>query len=53
VTPLPAEQPGEGFAYFRWHCIELPWSLCRGINDSRLGFGLDACVLMWRRLRRG
>jgi hypothetical protein len=42
---------GEGFAFFRWHCLRFPWSFCHGINDPRPGVGLDGCVYLWRRRR--
>lgn len=34
-TP-PCTEPvsiGEGFAYFRWHCLVFPHSECRGWRD--------------------
>jgi hypothetical protein len=39
---------GEGFAFFRWHCLKWPFSGCLGFNDSRA-----ACDFQWVDLNRG
>jgi hypothetical protein len=36
---------GEGFAFFRWHCINWSFTSCRGFNDPR-----SACDTLWMAL---
>jgi len=45
----PTPEHGEGFAYFRWHCIKhaASWE-CKGIAD-----GLSSCLFQWNKLQRG
>jgi hypothetical protein len=38
---------GEGFAFFRWHCINWSFTSCRGFNDPR-----SACDTQWMALIR-
>jgi hypothetical protein len=46
-APLPNESVsiGEGFAFFRWHCLNWSFTSCRGFNDPR-----SACDTLWMAL---
>jgi hypothetical protein len=45
MSDLTPEQQlrGEGFAFFRWHCLRYPeWALCSGRANPR-----NLCVVYW------